>query len=443
MAQMGTDREFEDWIARQYRTATANMLLSVSATGFVKHRAGFGQTIVPAKGSVVAAPALAPCDPDPDYFFHWYRDSAVVMDALRLVGTDAARGHFCDFVAFSLGLDRRDGQSPATIPQWRDAVAPDLRRYLRDDGETAVDIRAETRVNPDGSLDILRWSRPQHDGIAARALIVLRWVASRGSFGAEVDQAIARLLGEDLRYVLAHWRMPSFDLWEEELAHHYYTLRLQGAALEQGALWLAGQGDADGADAARADAAEIMRRLDDYWLPQAGYYRSRLGGGAQGTAKHLDIAVILAAIHAGGASAHSPADARAAATLDRLDELFEDEYPINRDRPQGRGPALGRYRGDEYYSGGAYYFSTLAAAEFCFRRACALGPGDIAQGLVARGEAYLATVRAYTPEDGQLAEQFDRTNGAQTSAKHLAWSYAAFISAVWARRAAHACCDQH
>ena len=93
---------------------------------------------------------------------------------------------------------------------------------------------------------------------------------------------------------------------------------------------------------------------------------------------------------------------------------------------------MGRYAGDVYYSGGAYYFSTLAAAEFCFR--AALGTAA-AQRLVERGDAFLETVRRFTPPSGDLSEQFDQSTGAQTSARHLAWSYAAFISCVAARRA--------
>jgi glucoamylase len=34
----------------------------------------------------------------------------------------------------------------------------------------------------------------------------------------------------------------------------------------------------------------------------------------------------------------------------------------------------------------------------------------------------------FTPADGALAEQIDRTTGAPTSAPHLSWSYAAFVS---------------
>jgi glucoamylase len=44
-------------------------------------------------------------------------------------------------------------------------------------------------------------------------------------------------------------------------------------------------------------------------------------------------------------------------------------------------------------------------------------------------------VRAFTPENGDLSEQFDRITGRQTSAKNLAWSHAALITAVAARRA--------
>ena len=49
---------------------------------------------------------LAAYDPDPDYFFHWYRDSALVMDALRLLRGDVpqADGLFQDYVRFSLDL---------------------------------------------------------------------------------------------------------------------------------------------------------------------------------------------------------------------------------------------------------------------------------------------------------------------------------------------------
>jgi glucoamylase len=172
--------------------------------------------------------------------------------------------------------------------------------------------------------------------------------------------------------------------------------------------------------------------LDDFWLPEAGHYRSRVLSSGAVSSKELDIAVILAAVHAGHGAEHSVHDLRMQATLARLEALFDTLYPINHGRSAHTAPAMGRYAGDVYYSGGAYYFSTLGAAEFCFRAAA----GDAAaETWRQRGDAFLATVRAFTPPNGEMSEQFDQRTGAQTSARHLAWSYASFISCVAARRA--------
>jgi glucoamylase len=152
-------------------------------------------------------------------------------------------------------------------------------------------------------------------------------------------------------------------------------------------------------------------------------------------------------------------DPRAQATLTALEEFFEAELDVNRELPSTRGPALGRYKGDRYYGGGAWYIATLAAAEFYFRLAQALNggaqlpvtaenlrfrqrlgaPGPAADGAglarlaVERGDRFMRTVRAFTPESGELSEQFDRTTGKQTSARHLSWSYAGFITAAASR----------
>ncbi|WP_238136900.1 glycoside hydrolase family 15 protein [Variovorax sp. JS1663] len=427
------------------------MLTSISPLSIVKHRGGFGQTVRPVAGSIVASPVLGNYDPDPDYFFHWFRDSAVVIDALRLlhidrrIGDEALR-HLRDFTRFSLALNRLDGRVDAAVPGRAQRVEPGLLQYLREDHDLARAhgdaVVGETRVNPDGTLDILRWARPQHDGPPLRALALLRWVAG-GQLDASLLADVSELIRFDLHFTLRHWREPSFDIWEEESGHHYYTLRVSAAALAEGATWLQGGGDTVQAQQCREASQAVLRWLDDYWVDEGtdehgapkGYYRSRVLEGGKPSPKALDIAVILSAIHGVGAEAlHGPADPRMQATLARLDALFDAAYPINHGRPPGRGTAMGRYAGDVYCSGGAYYFSTLGAAEFCFR-AAALG-GDEARSWFDRGDAYLATVRAYTPVTGDLSEQFDQRSGAQTSAKHLAWSYAAFISSVRARRIA-------
>jgi glucoamylase len=263
-----------------------------------------------------------------------------------------------------------------------------------------------------------------------RALALLRWL-SRALDKAVATEA-AELIRADLAFAAAHWRSPSFDIWEEEQGRHYYTLCVAGAALEEGAAWLEDSGEARAARHYRTESGEIWRSLDEFWVAAEEYFRSRVLSGEVASKKELDIAVILAAIHAQrGGTRHSVHDPRMHATLGRLEALFSDAYPINHNRDARRGPAMGRYANDVYYSGGAYYFATLGAAEFCFRAAAG---GSGSRAWIERGDAYLETVRAFTPAGGELSEQFDKSTGVQTSARHLAWSYAAFISCVTARR---------
>lgn len=441
------------WIDREYRHAALQMLRSISPVEVIKERSGFGQVIRPVRGAVVASPVPASYDPDPDYFFHWYRDSAAVMDALRVLIEDtggvaavlgesfprAAVRHFGDFVSFSCRLRSLDGRALVAKPAWRTQVREDFLRFLRTDEDLGrahgSAIGAETRVNADGTLDISSWPRPQHDGPALRALTIMRWLRfrARPALGPAVEDSAAELLSADLAFVRARSRMACFDIWEEELGFHYYALCVAAAALADGTAWHAARGERAEAEACRADTSALLGKLDEYWSAAEGFYRSRVLASGERSRKELDISVVLAAIHADlPGTRHSVCDPRVHSTLERLDGLFDAEYPINRRRPPGRAPALGRYAGDVYYSGGAYYFSTLGAAELCFRAAAR----EPARELIERGDAYLETVRAYTPPSGDLSEQFDQRSGEQTSAKHLAWSYAALITCAAARRAA-------
>jgi len=425
----------DDWIARQYRFSAKAMLEAVSAVHITQIRPGFGQEVTPIKGSIVASPVLAAWDPDPDYFFHWFRDSAVVIDAIRVLHEDGTLGpealdHFRDFVGFSLSLPHRE---PVTD---RAKTRSDFAQYLRPDGEIAAisaeDVAAETRVNPDGTLDISRWSRPQHDGPALRLIAVLRWLSADIPLDADIRTKASRLAVSDIDFILRHLGEAAFDMWEEEQGQHYYTLRAEATALAKAASWLE---DTKKAEACRAAVSGLNRHLDAFWREADGFYSSRLSGDPT---KCLDISVIFAVIHADDTGPlHSIRDVRMLATLRKLEELFDGLYAINQGRPENRAPAMGRFASDVYFSGGAYYFSTLAAAEFYFRLAAEC-TGDLARDYFAEGDAFLETVRAFTPASGELSEQFDRNTGQQVSAKKLAWSYAAFVTAIAARNS----CDE-
>lgn len=440
--------DFDDWIERQYRRSAEHMLRAISATDLVKERRPFGMAVRPVRGSVLASPVIASYDPDPDYFFHWARDSAVVIDALRVLIEDGTLGseairHVEDYVGFGLRLLELDGAAElARLGDFRSEVERFFLQYVRDDADLRAivgdRVQGEPRFNPDGTLDILKWSRPQHDGPATRALALLRLRPLVEAHAPHMLDALEKLLDADLGFTLRYWREPSFDIWEEELGAHYYTKLVQHAALADGAALHEATGEKARAREGRDAAREIADALSTYWSEEQGFIASRLGGTPE---KALDSAVILAVIHARRVEGpHSILDPKVLTTLVRLEDLFASLYPINRACGPGRAPAMGRYAGDAYYSGGAYYFSTLAAAEFYYRLAAGVAAGapseHPAAGWLARGDAFMATVAAYAPATGELAEQFDQATGAPASAKDLAWSHAAFITAVSSRRAA-------
>jgi len=449
-------------------------LRAISATDLVLERTGFGQRVVPVPGSVLASPVPAHYDPDPDYFFHWFRDAAIVMDALRVAlaagyADRSAVNRFQEFVQFSLSLQALDGREFLRKSGLRARVQPAFLQYLRPDAElsslSGQTILGDTRVNADGTPDFIRWSRPQYDGAAIEAITLLRWWQQVPELHAHLalQTSLSELIRGELAFTLAHAHEASNDIWEEASGYHYYTQLLQAEALRRGAEWLEHIGERDRAAAQRSAAGETFARLDGFWDRNAGFYRSRERSAADDTAPKLDIAVVLGALHAGRITdSHSVLDPKTQATLTALEELFEARFAINRERPRGHAPALGRYAGDRYYGGGAWFLATLAAAEFYFKLAEALHGGakmifvpenarfrqrlgaaetaadgaELARLALARGDAVMRTVRAYTPEDGALSEQFDQTTGAPSSAKHLSWSYAAFITAAASRQRA-------
>ncbi len=149
------------------------MLKSVSACDIVKERPGFGQTVRPVAGSVVASPVLAVLRPGPRLllslvprFRDRHRRRASALRDRRPRRGSAARTSPIS-CASACRSEMLDGRALTASAQWRENVTPEFVQYLRGEELAAVSgdaVFADTRVNPDGTLDMLRWTRPQHDG---------------------------------------------------------------------------------------------------------------------------------------------------------------------------------------------------------------------------------------------------------------------------------------
>lgn len=406
-----------EWLAAQRIASARAMRNACSATHLTRHRAGFGWTVRPAAGSILASPRVASWDPEPDYFHHWIRDSAIVLRAVPLAmdADPKARAFWLqfvrDFIEFSLHISDPARRGPARNPQ-RDVTQPDHAKFLRSDAELAALTGdawlKEPRFAPDGTPDLEQWSRPQDDGPALRALAVLAVVAALPELGsARADALVAR----DLAHVRRVAGRPAIGPWEEEPARRTtFTLISQWDLLDR-------LGD--------PLAAGVAALIQQAQHPASGGWRESIEDDAR-----LDSATCLAILTAARSDGPFALTApRTRATVAALEEAFATLYPISQ---KTDAIAIGRWAGDVYFDGNPWYPTTLGFAELHYRIAALTADRDA----FAKAEAWMHLIQTVAPTPGPLPEQFHRSTGAPTSCLDLTWSAAAFLEAVAARDAA-------
>lgn len=417
------------WIRAQRLASARTMRAASSATHLVRRREGFGWTVRPAAGSMLASPRMAGWDPEPDYFHHWIRDSAIVLRAVPLaISADPeARPfwlrHLADFVRFSLFISDPARRGPVQNPL-RGTASAGHERYLRPDAElaalTGTAWLAEPRVAADGSPDMERWNRPQDDGPALRAsavMAVLDLLPPAALPGAEA------LIARDLAHTARVAGRPCHGPWEEDPPRRTtFTLLAQWDALDRGCARADAKGCPDLQMRAAADrVARLLTAAED---PATDGWRESVEAPEGALDSVTCLAILHMRRHDGPFSITAP---RTRATAAALEGVFAGLYPINRSREV---PAIGRWAEDVYFGGNPWYPATLGFAELHYRIAAATR--DMAA--FDKAEAWMELIQQVSPKPaGPLPEQFDRHDGRPVSCLDLAWSAAAFLEAAAAR----------
>jgi glucoamylase len=210
----------------------------------------------------------------------------------------------------------------------------------------------------------------------------------------------------------------------------------------------------------------LTSALDSHWNGEV--YQSVLPGPTDYRAPYdPNIDIVQAAVY----GAESATDPRLLATAAQLRAQWDDPaskyyYPINAaDAAAGLGPLLGRYPGDRYdgdtdeqAGDHPWALTTANFAELYYRVAARINaakavpadslsapflaqvgitpsttPADAIAALRAAGDAMLQAI-VHHSDHLELSEQFDAITGFEKSVASLSWSYAAFLSAVRARR---------
>lgn len=427
----------EKWLPLQEQISLKNLLRNISPPGTQK-------------GVVVASPSQH----NPDYWYHWVRDAALVMD----------------FVV--------DQYEKTTVPEKKATflnLAWEYVEFSKQNQQTPTPSGGpgEPKFNVDGSAFVGPWGRPQNDGPALRALTLIRFAKSliREAKPTEVNRLFS-IIKYDLEFVSHHWREPCFDLWEEIKGTHFYTLLVQHQSMLEGASFLALLGDAGAANWYQKQAKLMEEELIRFWESRKGYLvstRNRVGG-IDYKRSNLDSSVLLGVLHAKSSSVFGVADPKVQATVLKTRQAFKALYSINQSGPAG--VAIGRYPEDKYdgYSssgdGNPWILTTNALAEYYFSLrnhyasrgeilitqdnlsffkdlgfSVSLGVirsserlfSQVLNRLQVEGDEYFIRVKFHVDSDGQMAEQMNRWSGFLQGARDLTWSYASFLTALEAR----------
>lgn len=380
-------------------------------------------------GAVAAAPP--PRSPDaPNYWFFWQRDAGNVVIPLTKLARHPGYAHchgdvrtFIDkYVDFVEKLPHRKGMAIAQL--------------------------GVSRFDMDGN-PIESYGNPQKDGPSHTVLAVLAALGESARAHAICTPYLA--------YLRDHIVGPTFDPWEFAVGDIFNDDNLARRALRKGAALARSQGDGAAAKGYDAKADEIERMLADTQAasprstrhPDHGY----ISAGREylqpwmGAISGLDVDVVGSVLDAYDVEdvVLNVDDPRIAHTMEALEAVFADRWPVNIAWSETgyRGMGIGRFPEDTNdgkgsTGGNPWTFTTLWAAEYCLRsiqRHDFLGHRDPARraDLLAKADGYLAFVLHHGSPDS-LTEQIDGQTGKPRGAKQLAWAQAELIHALLIRQ---------
>lgn len=367
-------------------------------------------------GMVVASPSRS----NPDYYFDWVRDTALTYRAL------------IDYYEL-----KKDPKIKKMIFTWVDAEA------YRQNQPTFTGL-GEPKYFIDGSGYTGGWGRPQNDGPALRAISMIKFARLMLAENNQ-DYVLKKLyhgvipadspIKKDLEYTAHHWREPSFELWEEEMGMHFYTLLAQHTALQEGAKLAKELGDDGAADFYSMQSKLIANMIkSDFMDSEIGIKATirRVNGGLGYKNSNLDVAPLLALLHNSPyqklVKFNSPAVQK---YINKLTTTFGDLYSINKAFPE-LGVSIGRYPEDRYdgyettKQGNPWFLSTLALGEyFCHAK------GESKNNkFVMMIEKQFARVLFHSDRNGAMSEQFNHQTGHMQGARDLTWSHNAFMTTM-------------
>lgn len=337
----------------------------------------------PKKGIIIASPS-----DEPDYKYHWVRDSALVMRPFLKEYNISKNSKFFYFIMNYLEIESKLQDLP---------------------GKSGL---GEPKFEIDCSPYTKEWGRPQNDGPALRGSILIDIITTfKDDYDSIIDTLIVPMLVKDLLYICDNYNKPSFDLWEENYGWHWYTRMVQCKFIKKAMKMDHLIGTIITYDKLNNVYIDLLNALQDHINGNSIISSFNTSGEI---IKYEDAANILAYCHIDfdkDILEKFPINLLNH-TVTNLIEFFRNKYKIHDIH------YIGRYQNDSYYGGQIWIICTLALAQYylyLYKNGVGLEYLTIANKILEK---------ILTLDDNLiLPEQFNPINNKYYSARKLTWNY--------------------
>jgi len=323
-------------------------------------------------GSIMASPSV-----EPDYRFHWVRDSAIVIKNIIHLYNKVPEPKYMEI----------------------------LENYIKTEQTHIKHHPAEPKFHLDKTPYTGDWGRPQNDGPAMRGIVCIKLL---DVMSAKYAPALYKIILSDLSYTIDEIEEPCFDLWEEEFGYHLYTRMLQtkfiydsfknmhiknkekkltSDILTKTRTYLSHHFTNEGINSSYDIHGNIQRKYDASFL---------LG------LSHVDYDLPLL----------DDFEQQIDTYVNTLKEQFNTIYSLNK---KMNIPFMGRYTEDMYFTGNPWIITTIALYQYWnYKKYTMEGFGN-----------FLELLREKKMD---LPEQLDKITGENKSVERLTWNYAELIT---------------
>jgi glucoamylase len=372
------------------------------------------------------------------YFYHWIRDASVSLSNLQFITEFEKYEHilkkYCEWVATMQNETDTNG----------------------------IDIRGEPKFNlPDGELFEGAWARPQNDGAALSSQTLLIFAINLIENN-QTDYVLKYLWNENggiiktqLNYVVNNYNSFTYDLWEEvSNSTFFFNLCVSRTALLLATIFAKRFYEID----LLKQYIDIIENIDKL-LPT--YFNGITF--IESDNREYDSAVILGLNNIAISEYFGlpipdyllPSNFQIASTVNFLNELFTELFPINIQDTDNKVPGImhGRYYGDTYEGGNPWVGTSTNLALLYYRasqhiKQFGLPCNDavimwlksinsyeknvdadtLSNLLLKAGDSILNRIYYHTKgNEGNLYEQINKSTGYMLSSENLTANYSSIL----------------